>query len=159
MASIVYGEPRFTNDIDVVIRSTEAQVDQLCQAFPHEDYYVSADAAREAVRQRAMFNVIHPASGLKIDFIVAGGDEFNHSRFARRRRLPVVTGARIAFASPEDVIIRKLQYFREGRSEKHVGDIRGILSTTDQEIDRAYLTSWIERLGLQEEWKRVTGGA
>ncbi len=156
MASIAYGEPRFTNDIDIVVRLRFDQVDALCRAFPSERFYVSRDAASEAVRDGGQFNVIHPASGLKIDFMVAADDAFNRSRFARRRMLDVAPPGEIPFAAPEDIILRKLQSYREGGSEKHLRDIRGILKLTGEEVDRAYLEAWVDRLGLRAAWDAAT---
>lgn len=153
MASIAYGEPRFTNDIDIVVRLSGEQVDRLCRSFPAEGFYVNVDAAREAVHRHGQFNVIHPTSGLKIDFMVAAEDEFNQSRFARRRQLDIAAAGAVSFAAPEDVILRKLEYYREGGSDKHLRDIRGILSLTGEAIDRTYLTQWVERLGVQSEWE------
>ena len=155
MASMAYGEPRFTNDIDIAIQISPAQVTGLCAAFPENDFYLNADAAREEVRQRGQFNVIHSTSGLKIDFMVASEDAFNASRFARRRLLSIAPNQSALFAAPEDVIVRKLQYYREGGSEKHLRDIRGIIKLTGDAIDQAYLDAWIDRLDLRDEWDRV----
>jgi hypothetical protein len=68
-ATTAYGEPRFTNDIDIVVDLTMATVGEFCDGFPNDDFYLSRPAAIEAVSQHAMFNVIHPSSGLKIDVI------------------------------------------------------------------------------------------
>ena len=73
VASILYGEPRFTNDIDIVVRLRPGQAGLLCAQFPAESFYVDEQAAEQAASSRGQFNVIHPESGLKIDFIVASG--------------------------------------------------------------------------------------
>lgn len=163
IASIAHGEPRFTNDIDVVVRLSESQVPAFCAAFAAPDYFCSVEAARQAARDCFMFNIIHPASGLKVDVIVASDSEFDRSRFSRGIRLPAVADLEITFASPEDVIVKKLDFFRAGGSEKHLRDIVGILKVQGDRIDQVYLADWIRRLGLQEEWrlieKRLAGGA
>ena len=69
MATIAYGEPRFTNDIDVVISLRLEDVTRFCEAFPMPEFYVSQDAVKVAVRDRRQFIIIHPASGLKVDGI------------------------------------------------------------------------------------------
>lgn len=153
MASIAYGEPRFTNDIDIVVRLTIDQARALCDALSPEGFYLSIEAAQEAVRLHGQFNAIHPESGLKIDFMVATDDDFNHSCFGRCRRLEISTACEVSFAAPEDVIVKKLQYFRDGGSDKHLRDIRGIVKLTGESLDRAYLSQWIDRLGLQAEWR------
>jgi hypothetical protein len=68
-ATIFYGEPRFTNDIDVVADISERQIIEFCRRFPLSEFYVSESAAREAVIRKTQFNIIHPTSGLKVDVI------------------------------------------------------------------------------------------
>jgi hypothetical protein len=155
MATIVYGEPRFTQDIDVVVAMTAAQVPAFCAAFPAPDFYCSQDAAQQAVRQRFQFNILQPAFGLKVDVIVATDSEFDRSRLARGIRLLAGEDFEATFASPEDVIVKKLQYFHEGGSEKHLRDIVGVLKVQADCIDRGYLADWIARLGLEAEWQLI----
>jgi hypothetical protein len=156
MATIAYGEPRFTNDIDVVVRLASHQIDGLCGAFPAEEFYISREAVADAVAHRTQFNVLHPTSGLKIDVMVADDSEFNQARFSRARSLRVAVGRDVTFASPEDVIIKKLVFYREGGSEKHLRDISGVLKIMGAEIDRAYIERWVRRLGLTREWSSFT---
>jgi hypothetical protein len=153
MASILYGEPRLTNDVDIVVSITPANVNAFCAAFPGDDYYVSEDAIRDAIARYSQFNVIHPGSGLKIDFMVADNSEFNRERFKRTRSFALESGKRVHFASPEDVIVRKLEYFKEGGSEKHLSDIRGILKLCETPIDVEYIEQWATRLGVLAEWQ------
>lgn len=154
-ASIAYGEPRFTNDIDVVVDLPASRVNAFCAAFPLPEYYVSELAVQEAVARRHQFNVIHPGSGLKIDVIISKESPFDRSRFARCRRLPMAPGAEAFFASPEDVILKKLAYYREGRSEKHLRDIAGILKISGDRLDRSYIAEWARTLGVDEIWDAV----
>lgn len=88
IATIAFGEPRFTNDIDIVIDLPAEQVDRFCDSFSEAEFYVSRQAANTAVRLKSQFNVIHPASGLKVDFMVLASSEFNASRMSRGRDLP-----------------------------------------------------------------------
>jgi hypothetical protein len=151
-ATIAYGEPRFTNDIDIVLELHPERIRRFCEAFPESEYYLSRQAVESAVRSASQFNLIHPASGLKVDFIVYSETEFNQSRMARSRALPVLQDRSVQFASPEDVILMKLKYFKEGGSEKHLRDIRGVLTVQSDKIDRQYITAWAKRLGLTKEW-------
>lgn len=118
-------------------------------------YFCSAEAAQKAVRDRFQFNILHPASGLKIDLIVARDSEFDRSRFARGKRLPAGADFETTFAAPEDVILKKLEYFGAGGSEKHLRDIVGILKVQGERIYRAYHLAWISRLALQAEWTLI----
>lgn len=78
-ATIAYGEPRFTNDIDIVLDLSAEQIDAFCSAFPSDEFYISQSAVEQAVRKKFQFNVIHRASGLKIDFIVMTDSAFDQS--------------------------------------------------------------------------------
>jgi hypothetical protein len=154
-ATIFFGEPRFTNDIDIVLDLPSARIADLCLAFPAEDFYLSEESVRRAVARGGQFNLLHPKSGLKIDFIVATDTPFNRSRFARSRRLTPGPDFQATFASPEDVILKKMEYFREGHSDKHLRDIAGVFKISGDQIDRGYLEDWIARLGLGEVWQEV----
>jgi hypothetical protein len=116
-ATIFFGEPRFTNDIDVVVDLSEFTVAEFCCQFPVQDFYVSETAAIQAVRDKSTFNIIHPASGLKADLIVPPRTPFNESRFARARRVRAAEDFETAIASPEDVSLKKLDFYQQGGSE------------------------------------------
>jgi hypothetical protein len=156
MATVFFGEPRFTNDIDVVVDLPPGRIPGLCSKFPSPAFYVDEFAVREAVRNRGQFNIIHAESGLKIDIMIADDSPFNQSRFARCVKGRVSPSASVHFASPEDVIIKKLEYHRQGGSDKHLRDIAGILRVMPTEIDYAYIDNWTTRLGLADHWAAVT---
>jgi len=152
-ATIAWGEPRFTNDIDVVLELPAEQIDRFCHLFPEADFYLSRPAVAAAIRSNGQFNLIHPASGLKVDFMVVAPTEFNQNRMIRARELPALDDRTVRFASPEDVILMKLKYFKEGGSQKHLRDIRGVLEVQGPTIDRQYITDWAHKLGVGDEWK------
>ncbi len=154
-ASIAYGEVRFTNDIDIVIHLPANQVDAFCDAFSDDPFYLSRDAVRSAVQDAHQFNLIHPASGLKIDFIVLTQSEYDRSRIARRRLLPALPGRDVSFASPEDVVIKKMLYYHEGQSPKHLRDIGGIMRVQGTALDRDYIAGWAKRLGVDAIWRQI----
>jgi hypothetical protein len=154
-ASMYYGEPRFTQDIDVVVEIALLQLPSLFGRFPLPEFYVSEEAARDAVATRGQFNIIHAASGLKIDIVVRKDTPYDRVEFERRERHPIVPGRDAYFARPEDVILYKMLYFREGGSERHLRDIAGMLRISGTEIDTAYVAEWSERLGLSDIWKSV----
>ena len=152
MASIAYGEPRFTNDIDIVVELRREHIDPFCEAFGEPDFYCARSAVVHAVATRFQFNVVHTESGIKVDLIVATDSEFDRQRFLRAVRItdPSFTAW---FASPEDIILKKLQYYREGRSDKHIRDIAGVLKVQAERIDRAYIAEWVAHFGLDAEWQ------
>ena len=155
MASGVYGEPRMTQDIDIVVELRSNQAAKLCEAFPAPKYYVSEKAAREAVATGGQFNVIHPASGNKIDFMIARRDAWGRSEIGRRRREQIFPNRLGYAAAPEDVIVAKLLYYKEGGSEKHLRDIAGMMQVSGDEIDTAYVDHWTRQLGLTAQWQAV----
>lgn len=158
-ASLYYGEPRFTQDIDVVADVKPSHLPALVRRFPAPDFYLSEEAARDAIGTRGQFNIIHPASGLKIDVIVKKDTLYDRVEFDRRQRQPIVPGKDAYFARPEDVIVYKMLYYREGGSERHLRDIAGMLRISGSEIDVEYVAEWAQQLGLTEIWKVVLNQA
>jgi hypothetical protein len=154
-ATIAFGEPRFTNDIDIVVLLGLDQLDAFIKSFPEEQFYLSRDAARDAIARRSMFNIIHPTSGLKIDVIIPGSSEFERKRFERGRKVRVTPDFTATFASPEDVILKKLQFFKIGGSDKHLRDIAGVLKVSGAMIDRQYIELHAEQFGVADIWHRV----
>jgi hypothetical protein len=155
VASMAYGEPRLTNDIGVVAGIREEHVPGLLAAFPADAFYLSARAIQEAIRRQGQFNIIHPGSGLKVDVIIRKETPFDRSRFARARVIRPAESYEATFAAAEDVIIKKMEYCREGGSDKHLRDITGILKVSAQEIDEGYVVEWTERLGLRPIWEMI----
>jgi hypothetical protein len=155
VASMAYGEPRLTNDIDIVADIQETHIAGLLAAFPPDEFYLSEDAVREALRGKGQFNIIHPGSGLKVDVIIRKETPFDHSRFARVRAIRPAESYEAAFASAEDVILKKMEFYREGGSDKHVRDITGILKVSGNVIDEAYIEEWTDRLGLRAIWDAI----
>jgi len=134
IAAMSYGEPRATLDVDVVIALDEAEMDAVAGLFPPPEFYVSIDAAREAVRSRTQFNVIHPTSGMKVDFFVAG-DAIERSQIARRLRRSILPETEAWCSPPEELIIKKLSYYSLGGSDKHLRDIASMLRISPEQID------------------------
>jgi hypothetical protein len=156
-ASMAYGEPRVTLDIDVVLELTTPQIALLLAAFPPESFYCpSRDViAIETERSsRGHFNLIHMETGFKADCYPVGNDPLHRWAMARRRRVELL-GEPVMLAPPEYVIVRKLEYFQEGGSDKHVRDIRGMLEVSGELIDAAALDSMIRERNLGTAWQRV----
>jgi len=161
VASIIYGEPRLTNDVDLVVHIVSGEVSKLSDAFPLTEFYcppqeVMIVEARR--RQRGHFNLIHHATGHKADVYLFGEDPLHAWGFPKRRRIELDEDQSLWVAPPEYVILRKLQYFKEGGSEKHIGDIRGMLAVSGDAIDRDILDHWIPELGVTTEWATALKG-
>lgn len=152
-ASTAHGMPRTTQDLDVVIDPAgRPSLDALLALVPADQYYVDADAARDALRRRSMFNVIDLASGWKVDLIVRKDRPFSRSEFDRRVRMTVL-GIPVFVASPEDTIVAKLEWSKlAGGSERQRRDVAGIVATLGDALDLVYVERWVSGLGLTEEW-------
>ena len=155
VATVYFGEPRFTNDIDVVAALPISKADALVREFREPEFYVSIEAVRQAIQANSQFNIIHPASGLKVDVIVPASTEFDRSRFARRLKVSHDRGGEIYVSSPEDVIIKKAMFYREGASEKHIRDIAGVFKVSGDRIDRGYIENWAKKLGIGDTWAEI----
>jgi hypothetical protein len=158
VACMLYGEPRFTNDVDVVVFLRNEDIARLREAFPASEFYLPPAemiAAEIARPQKGQFNAIHVATGFKADFYTTGRDDFNAWAFRNARKIEF-KGETIVVAPPECIIVRKLEFYREGGSEKHVRDIRSMLAVSSDQINRADLEEWIRIRGVEKEWKAVT---
>lgn len=154
VAAMVYGEPRMTRDLDLVIDVLPSESENIESLFPLNEFYCPPiEVLRSELVHRGQFNLIHHQSGLKIDVIVRKKTEHSIEEFSRRQKIPFWKGVEVFLASPEDIIIKKLSYYREGGSEKHITDIRGILAETP--IDHTYLQHWLNRLKLSDEWAKI----
>lgn len=132
IASMVYGEPRLTRDMDIVIDINSMEARGFEALFPQPEYYCPPiEILADEIRNRGQFNLLHVSTGLKIDVMVKKVTSFDESRFGRYRRIELWPGFHANLAAPEDVIIKKLEFFREGGSEKHIRDIRGIVSNAE----------------------------
>lgn len=151
VASMVYGEPRLTRDMDVVVQLPPAVAKNFHQIFPINEFYCPPiEILTDAVLNSGQFNLIHHESGLKIDFVVLKKTPHALTEFQRRRKIALFENFEVFLASPEDVILKKLQYFKEGKSEKHLNDIRAILA--NQDLDIEYLDYWVNELSVRQEW-------
>lgn len=161
VAAIFYGEPRFTHDVDMVVFLNENSIRQLPEIFPAKDFYLppmEAIVAEVARERRGQFNIIHMETSFKADIYPTGRDESNAWAF-RNRRQEDYEGETIVLAPPEYVIVRKLEYYREGGSDKHIRDIRGILNVSGEKINQADLDEWVQRQGVEAEWKTASAQA
>lgn len=158
VAAILYGEPRLTNDIDVVAALDASAARRFGNEFPQDEFYVPPpEALDQAIGQaHGHFNVIHIASALKIDVYPAGVDALNAWGLAHRRDMRIA-GRTVWTAPPEYVILLKLEYWRDGGSEKHVRDIRAMLRIAGQDIDRVMIEAEAKRRGVVRQWTVASG--
>ena len=157
-ASAHYGSPRSTQDIDIVIAASAAQLQTFIQNLESNEYYAELDAALEAQRRESLFNVIDLASGWKIDLIFRKSRPFSQEEFGRRQRVSF-QGLQLFVASAEDVIIAKLEWARLSGSQRQIDDASAVLRVTHQDLDARYLEKWVPALGLEDQWRTARNGA
>jgi len=150
-ASAYYGAPRSTQDIDLVIETTYAQLGKFVQSLSSDEYYVDLNAALDAYKRQSLFNVIDLATGWKIDFIIRKSRDFSEQEFRRRQRVSLER-LELFITSAEDVVISKLEWSKLAKSQRQIEDVAGILRARWESLDRSYLETWISNLGLEKEW-------
>lgn len=158
IAGIFYGEPRMTHDVDLVVELNARRVADFVALFPSDEFYCPPEAViRTEVRRdtRGHFDLIHLASGFKADIYPVGRDPL-HVWAMERRRAENMGGIEVWMAPPEYVILRKLQFYQEGGSDKHLRDVRSMLEISASVIDRGELDARISQLGLSEVWRKLS---
>ncbi|MDZ4678417.1 MAG: hypothetical protein SGI74_13020 [Oligoflexia bacterium] len=154
LAAMYYGRPRFTNDVDLVVHINPTQINEFEKLFHIDDYYCPPlEVLKDEVLRQGTFNLIHQTSEIKINIVLRKKTPFSTSEFSRRNLVKLAPDFEVYIATPEDVIIKKLDFYREGGSEKYLVDVREILAGT--EVDKIYLNKWIMQLGLLREWEKI----
>lgn len=151
--SSFHGRPRATNDIDIVVAPTRSQLEGLLLSL-EPDFYVSADAARDALSRRASFNVIDVKMAWKADIIIRRNRPFSAAEFGRRRKVNIL-GLEVWIVSAEDAIISKLEWARDSDSERQLGDALGVLTVQYDNLDHDYLRKWAKELKVQDLLERL----
>lgn len=153
VASSIYGEPRNTLDIDLVVLPDANQIQQIAKLFPDHDYYLppldvmTIESRREA---NGRFNIIHHGTGLKADIYPSRNHPYLTWALENTRRTR--TGiCEIRIAPPEYVIIHKLGFYQESGHQRHLRDIAGIIE--QQNLDHGLLQSAVKKLHLETEWQ------
>jgi len=152
LASSIYGTPRATKDIDIVIAPTTRQLRKLKELLPESSYYFDLDDALDAFRRRSQFNVIDLASMWKVDLIFQKREPYDGEAFAHRAPIDH-DGIRLFVTSAEDSIISKLSWAKLGDSQIQIQDVAGILRARRDVLDRPYLEHWVRELQLEGEWQ------
>jgi len=157
-ASSFHGDPRTTNDIDLVIDCDRASLDRFVGGLDPTLFYVSGQAAEAAWGRRGQFNVVLLESGWKADLILRKDRAFSREEFTRREPAEIA-GIRVWLASAEDTIIAKLEWAQAGESERQLRDVVGILEMRTGELDLAYVERWVRELHLGALWERARARA
>ncbi len=147
VSSSLHGQPRATNDADIVIAPAEEQLIAFVKSLS-DDYYVNPDAAREALKSNSMFNVVDIRNSWKADFIICKDRLFSREEFRRRRKADIM-GLDVWVVSPEDVILSKLEWAKNSESGQQYRDALGVATVQYDCLDRDYLYKWAKELQLE----------
>jgi hypothetical protein len=162
VAALAHGRSRTTQDADIVADLDERKLRAFVESLPSERFYVSLDAALDALRRKTLFNVIDLESGWKIDLVPRKRRPFSLEEFARRQSVQVA-GLPLSVASAEDTILSKLEWAKlSGGSARQLEDAEELARVAAGGLDMAYIERWAEALGVSEAWSairaRVTRG-
>jgi len=154
VASIFYGEPRMTHDIDMVLHLAVNRVDAFLKAFPASEFYtppqeILISEIRRPIRGHC--NIIHHNSGFKADIYFVGTDEFQQWAI-QNSKVMNIDGFKISLAPPEYVIIKKLEFYREGAGKKHLDDIRNIINFLGTRLQTDIIKQYVSQYKLTDEW-------
>ncbi|CAN5215182.1 hypothetical protein BH20ACT8_BH20ACT8_11980 [soil metagenome] len=162
VASSLVGEPRATVDLDVAVAMTADHIPPLLEVLA-DDYYVSETAARDAVRRRASFSVIHLETMQKVDLFVLGDALLDRLQIARRQRVVLDDDGRMRLwvGSVEDQVLRKLWWFRLGGevSERQWRDVIAMLRVQGPAVDVGSLRETAREAALEDLLDRALAEA
>lgn len=153
VASMIHGEPRLTRDVDFAALMRSEHVEPFASAF-NASFYVDRELIRSAVRRHSLFNLLHIKSGYKIDVHVMLPSSFQRSELDRalsvKLRKEPDGFARVA--SPEDIVLQKLRWYRMGDcvSDQQWRDVLGVLKTSGERMDVAYLRRWAHEIEVSD---------
>jgi hypothetical protein len=165
VASSSHGIPRSTLDVDLVADLAPKHVAPLVEAL-QRDYYISRPAVSDAIARRSCFNIIHSATSFKVDIFTVKNREYDRVALGRIQRRPLDEddpSTQFYFASPEDIILSKLEWYRLGDevSDSQWSDVIGVMRVQQDALDRSYLNKWAAELGvadlLEKAWSQAEG--
>jgi hypothetical protein len=159
VASIIHGEPRLTNDIDLVADIKEEQVSGLVAAL-ETDFYIDDRAIRRAIRERKSFNILYLETMYKVDIFIPRGDEWSREQMRLREGRNLVEGDESTVrlvSNPETTVLQKLWWFRRGNevSDRQWRDVLGVLKVKADLLDYDYLKHWSARLAISDLLERA----
>ncbi len=148
IGSSFHGQPRATNDTDIVIDPTPEQLLAFIELLK-STIYISKEAAMQALKNNSMFNLINIESGVKVDLIIRKKRPFSQQEFMRRTHVNFL-GIDTYVLSPEDSILSKLEWSKARESEIQFKDALGVLAAQKNELDFEYLKHWAKELGVED---------
>ena len=151
VVSSTYGEPFNSQDVDICLRMSPQQAKKLADALPPR-FYRSEEAIREAAQSRSMANLIDTQTGFKVDLSVLPDEPYYQGVLLRRASVPYgLNGPPFWMVSPEDIILMKLAWRKDSRSEKQWENALSVMRSKGQKLNWPYLRQWAEVLSVVED--------
>lgn len=148
-----YTVPRMTRDIDIVVELVQEDLVRFLPLF-QTDYYLEPQTVRDAVENKGMFNLIQNDHVVKVDFILRKDSPYRRREFSRRKKI-AIDGHSFYLVAPEDLILSKLDWAKDSRSEMQLSDVRNLLKSV-RPLNRRYLARWAKELGIESLYREVS---
>ena len=152
-ASSFYGYPRSTHDADIFLIWQPENIDGFVSGLG-PDFFADAEDLKDGLRDKRMSNIIHLATGFKADLSPLGEGGYWQQVFSRRKEGALI-GQKVYFASPEDIVLMKLLWAKQGESQRQVEDAKGIVQVQAEALDRNYLNDWSQKLFIADLLKKI----
>ncbi len=154
ISSTFYGQPRSTQDVDIIIEATLENLQELVSILQNKDYYADEEAALEALSHTSLFNVFDASSGYRADFIIRKDRPYSLEEF-KRRKIVDVLGLSLYLVAPEDAILSKLEWAKTAQSERQFTDALGVAIVQAETLDWEYMQTWARILDLNKYYQRL----
>ena len=154
VAANSYMTPRATNDVDIVIKISEGDIDKLIAAFEEDFYINSREAIQDSLKRHYPFNVIYLATAAKVDLVPLKPEPFAQTEF-NRRHLIMIRDENAWFVTPEDYIISKLRTYITTKSDFQLADLQNVVGLQMDNLDWSYVWAWVERFNLRSELETI----
>lgn len=158
IAAILYGKPRLTHDMDVVVIFPSQKVQVFCEYFAGDEFYSPPiETIQQEIKRgdQGHMNIIDQVSGFKVDLYPFKEDPLVQWGFEHRKKMEILPQEAVWVAPPEYVILKKLIYYKEGGSDKHLDDIRSMLEVSGKDINKNLIESWVQKLNLLKSWRKT----
>ncbi len=152
IAANFYTMPRMTRDIDIVVELSDQDISRFIALFL-KDYYLEPATVQAEVKNKGMFNLIQNEHVIKVDFVIRKDSAYRRTEFVRRRKI-TVDGQALYVVAPEDLILSKLVWARDSRSEVQLTDVRNLLRSAKR-LNRRYLARWAKELSVESLYLEV----
>lgn len=151
VAMSYYSQPRMTRDIDIVIEISD--IEKFYNLF-RDDYYIDIEMIKKSISDESMFNIIHSTEIIKIDFIIRKNSDYRKTEFERKKKVKFGRDS-VFIVSIEDLIISKLIWSRDSRSQMQLNDVKNLLK---EEADLEYIKEWLKKLQIYSIFKEIING-